>query len=76
VLLGGGVRLAPGGLVTVGRTRLHLGVHVEAGASALPRGGIGRITVIDADGTSTRAFRAGGFELGIGIDLLWWIAVR
>jgi len=77
LLLGGGVRVGPGGLVSVGpRLRLHVGLHVEASGSAMPRGGVGRISVIDADGTRAPAFRAGGFELGFGIDLVWWIAAR
>jgi len=77
VLLGGGARIGPGYLLSVGRRlRLHLGARVEASGAGLPRGGVGRLSITRDDGTRLPAFRLGGFELALGVDLVFWIAAR
>lgn len=75
VLLGGGARLGPGYLVSVGRrTRLHLGLRAEVGGSGMPSGGVGRLAITRDDGTQEPVLRLGGFEVGAGVELTWWIA--
>jgi hypothetical protein len=73
-LLGAGVRVAPGGLLDVGRTRLRVGVVL--GVDVLGEPNSGRVPSIRFDPTSDPLVHVGGIEFAIGLDLGWWIPVR
>jgi hypothetical protein len=73
-LLGVGVRVAPGGLLDVGRVRLRVGVAIGVDVLGEPLGG--RIPSIRLDPTGDPLLHVGGIEVAIGLDLGLWIPVR
>jgi hypothetical protein len=73
-LLGGGVRVAPGGLLDVGRMRLRIGVAIAVDVLGEPLSG--RVPSIRLDPTGDPLFGVGGIEFAVGLDLGLWIPIR
>ncbi|HVH97524.1 MAG TPA: hypothetical protein VM869_02395 [Enhygromyxa sp.] len=73
-LLGGGLRLAPGGLVELGRTTLRIAATLQLDATAeLPSG---RVPSVRLRPGSAPIFHVGGLELALGLELGLWMPVR
>jgi hypothetical protein len=77
VLLGGGARVSPGYRASLrdGHS-IHLGIRVDIGGSAMPRGGVGRVTARNAAGDLDPLFRLGGLELATGIEVIAWFGTH
>jgi len=79
VLLGGALRLEPVGRIRLANERsLRIGPFVELAGSAVPSrdGGVARVRVRDEAGMLDDLFRAGGFEIAVGLVLGPWIPIR
>lgn len=73
-LLGGGIRIAPGGRFELGRTVLRIGAAIDLDLMGEPLGG--RVPLVRLDPTSATLFHVGGVELGVGFELALWFPVR
>lgn len=76
-LLGGGASIIPAHRFRVGRVDVRLGPRLELSASsALGDGGRVAALLVDDAGRLRTVGRLGGWELGLGLDLVVWIPVR
>lgn len=73
-LLGGGLRLAPGVRVSLGKLALRVGARVQLDVMGEPLGG--RVPVVRREPGSAALFHVGGVELALGLELGLWIPVR
>ncbi len=72
-LLGFGIRLAPGGLVDVGRTRMRIGLVLGADVLGEPRGGL--VPTLRLEPGADPLLYVGGVEVTLGLELGWWVPV-
>lgn len=73
VLLGGALRLAPGGRVELGRVDLRIGASLELGVAVEPRGSVPSVRL---DPAAEPRVWIGGVELAAGLVVGSWIPVR
>ena len=76
-LIGGILRLAPGGVVRRERVALRFGAFAELALAWLPRAGAGVARVsASRNGVLTPLFRVGGPEVVFGLEARAWFGVR
>lgn len=77
LLLGGLLRLAPGGRISPADRPLSLriGAYLELAASARSSGRAAQIAATDAQGAQTPRFVLGGAELSLGLELELWFGL-
>ena len=79
LLLGGHVRVAPGYRAVLRPRALALRIApvLEIGGSAIPAGdgGIAQVRRREDDGADRELFRAGGFELAVGLEVGLWFGL-
>lgn len=76
-LLGGGIRIVPAHRFEIGGVGVRIGPRVEvAASSAIGDGGRVAQLFVDDGGALTSIGRIGGWELGVGVDVVVWIPLR
>jgi hypothetical protein len=70
-VLGAGARFAPGYRFVRGRDALRIAAFTSVGGASMILGGVANIAVPNTTGSAVDAFRVGGFEWAIGLELAW-----
>jgi len=73
-LIGVGLRLAPGGLVDVGRMRMRVGAVIGFDVSGEPRGGL--VPTLRLDPGGDPLLYVGGVEVSAGLEIGLWLPVH
>lgn len=70
-VIGAAARVAVGRRFVRGRDALRVSGFTSLGGAGMLRGGIGNVQVRGPSGLATDAFRVGGFEWTMGLELAW-----